>query len=41
MVASEHFLWILASEYPLFVLLHIYNHHGIFMSKNIRAEMIL
>ena len=41
MVASEHFLWILASEYPLFALLHIYNQHSIFMSKNIRAETTL
>ena len=41
MVASEHFLWILASEYPLFAFLYIYNQHVIFMSKNIRAEMIL
>lgn len=41
MVASEHFLWILASEYPLFVLLHIYNHHSIFMSKNIYVEIML
>lgn len=41
MVISEHFLWILASESPLFALLHIYNQHGIFMSKNIRAETML
>lgn len=41
MVASEHFLWILAFKYPLFALLHIYNHHSIFMSKNIRTEVIL
>lgn len=41
MVASEHFLWILAFEYPLFALLHIYNQHSFFMSKNIRAETML
>lgn len=41
MVAPEHFLWILASEYPLFALLHIYNQYSIFMSKNIRAETML
>lgn len=41
MVALEHFLWILASKYPLFVPLHIYNQHSIFMSKNIRAETML
>lgn len=41
MVISEHFLWILAFEYPLFVLLHIYNQHSIFMSKNICAKMML
>lgn len=41
MVAPEHFLWILAFEYPLFALLHIYNQHSIFMSKNIRVEIML